>query len=57
LTLAETSIINRNAVYYGSQVEGRDILYDWMPNYRTMPTFWSATKYLGIMDTTVPVPK
>ncbi|HXK38438.1 MAG TPA: choice-of-anchor X domain-containing protein, partial [Candidatus Paceibacterota bacterium] len=57
LTLAETSMINRDAVYYGSQIEGRDILYDWMPDFRTMPTFWSATKYLGLLDTSVPAPK
>jgi len=57
LTLAETSMINRNAIYYSSQIEGRDILIPWNPGFRTMPTFWSATKYMGILDTTVPLPK
>jgi hypothetical protein len=57
LTLAEMSMVNRNAVYYASQIEGRDVIYPSLPDYRTMPTFWSATKYLGTMDTTVPAPK
>ena len=56
LTPAETSMVNRDAVYFGSQVEGRDPIVSWIPQYVSMPTFWSATKYLGTMDTTVPSP-
>ncbi len=57
LTSAETSLVNRDAVYYGSQVEGQDLLYPTNTQMHTMPTFWSATKYMGSMDTTVPAPK
>jgi len=50
LTLAETSIVNRDATYYGSKES-------WSTTSYAPPTFWSATKNLGTMDTTVPLPK
>ena len=56
LTLAETSLVNRDATYFASHIEGRDPLTTWRTDLVSMPTFWSATKYLGTMDTTVPSP-
>jgi hypothetical protein len=57
LTLAESSMIERDAAYFSSQIEGQNLIVSTDPRFHTMPTFWSATKYLGLLDTTFPAPK